>query len=149
MRIGPCPSWAQFLHAPCKGVQEWSLMSSCSSAEAVWYFSDCFLSTPSSFCSGVLANNFSSVQSLSHVQLFVTSWTAAMGGVPHASSLVCSFPTVRGTDCSTPGFPVHHQLPDPILTHGHQVGDAIQPSHPLSSPSPPTFNLSQHQGLFQ
>ena len=52
-------------------------------------------------------------------------------------------------DCSTPGFPVHHQLPEPTQTHVHWVGDAIQPSHPLSSPSPPVFNLSQHQGLFQ
>ena len=52
-------------------------------------------------------------------------------------------------DCSTPGFPVHHQLPEPTQTHVHRVGDAIQPSHPLSSPSPPTFNLSQHQGLFK
>ena len=52
-------------------------------------------------------------------------------------------------DCSTPGFPVHHQLPEPTQTHVHRVGDAIQPSHPLSSPSPPTFNLSQYQGLFQ
>ena len=52
-------------------------------------------------------------------------------------------------DCSTPGFPVHHQLPEFTQTHVHPVGDAIQPSHPLSSPSPPAFNLSQHQGLFQ
>ena len=52
-------------------------------------------------------------------------------------------------DCSTPGFPIHHQLLDPTQTHVHQVGDAIQPSHPLSSPSPPAFNLSQRQGLFQ
>ena len=52
-------------------------------------------------------------------------------------------------DCSTPGFPVHHQLPESTQTHVHQVGDAIQPSHPLSSPSPPAFNLSQHQGLFK
>ena len=52
-------------------------------------------------------------------------------------------------DCSTPGFPVHHQLPEFTQTHVHWVGDAIQPSHPLSSPSPPAFNLSQHQGLFQ
>ena len=52
-------------------------------------------------------------------------------------------------DCSTPGFLVHHQLWELTQTHAHQVGDAIQPSHPLSSPSPPTFNLSQHQGLFQ
>ena len=50
-------------------------------------------------------------------------------------------------DCSTPGFPVHHQLPEPTQTHVHHVSDAIQPSHPLSSPSPPAFNLSQQQGL--
>ena len=52
-------------------------------------------------------------------------------------------------DCCMPGFLVHHQLPEPTQTHVHRVGDAIQQSHPLSSPSPPTFNLSQHQGLFQ
>ena len=50
---------------------------------------------------------------------------------------------------STPGLPVHHQLPEFTQTHVHRVSDAIQPSHPLSSPSPPAFNLSQHQGLFQ
>ena len=52
-------------------------------------------------------------------------------------------------DSSTPGFPVHHQLSELDQTHVHLVGDAIQPSHTLSSPSPPTFNLSQHQGLFE
>ena len=52
-------------------------------------------------------------------------------------------------DCSTPGLPVHHQLPELAQTPIHQVSDAIQPSHPLASPSPPTFNPSQHQGLFQ
>ena len=52
-------------------------------------------------------------------------------------------------DCSTPGLPLHHQLLESTQTHVHQVGDTIQTSHPLSSPSPPTFNLSQHQGLFQ
>ena len=55
-------------------------------------------------------------------------------------------------DCSTPGFPVHHQLPELTQIHVHWVSDAIQqshPSHPLLSPSPPAFNLSQHQGLFQ
>ena len=69
---------------------------------------------------------FSSVQSLSRVLLFVT-------------------PMNR----STPGLPVHHKLPEFTQTHAHQVGDAIQPSHPLSSPSPPAPNPSQHQGLFQ
>ena len=50
---------------------------------------------------------------------------------------------------STPGLPLHHQLPEFTQTHVHRVGDAIQPSHPLSSPSPPAPNPSQHQGLFQ
>ena len=50
---------------------------------------------------------------------------------------------------STPGLPVHNQLPEFTQTHAHRIGDAIQPSHPLSSPSPPAPNPSQHQGLFQ
>ena len=70
-----------------------------------------------------LTFQFSSVQSLSHVRLFATPWTAAR--------------------------PVHHQLPEFTQTHVHRVGDAIQPSQPLSSPSPPAPNPSQHQGLFQ
>ena len=66
------------------------------------------------------------------------------------SSVAHSCPTLCDPmDCSTPGFPVHHQLPELAQTHVHQVGDAIQPSHPLSSPSPPAFNLSQHHSLFQ
>ena len=68
---------------------------------------------------------FSSVQSLSRVRLF------------------------DPTNHSTPGLPVHHQLPERTQTHVHWVSDAIQPSHPLSSPSPPAFNLSQQQGLIQ
>ena len=51
--------------------------------------------------------------------------------------------------CITPGLPVHPQLPESTQIHVHQVDDTIQPSHPLSFPSPPAFNLSQHQGLFQ
>ena len=66
------------------------------------------------------------------------------------SSVAQSCPTLCDPmECSTPGLPVHHQLPAFAQSHVHQVGDAIQPSHPLSSPSPPAFNLSQHQGLFQ
>ena len=52
-------------------------------------------------------------------------------------------------DYSTSAFPMHHRLPEPAQTHVHWVGDAIQPSHPLSSPSPPAFNLSQLQDLFK
>ena len=55
----------------------------------------------------------------------------------------------NSTDCSTPGLPARHQLPELAQTHVHRVSDAIQPSHPLSFPSPPAFNLSQHQGLFK
>ena len=67
------------------------------------------------------------------------------------SSAAQSCPTICDPmDCSTPGFRVHHQLPDLAQTHVHQVGDDIQQSHPLLlSPSPPAINLSQHQGLFQ
>ena len=56
--------------------------------------------------------------------------------------------SLRPMDCSMPGFPVLHHLPNLAQTHVHRISDAIQPSHPLSSPSPPTFSPSQHQGLF-
>ena len=58
-------------------------------------------------------------------------------------------PPCNPMDCSTPVFPVHQQLPELAQTHVRWVGDTIQPSYPLLSPSPPAFNLSQHQGLFQ
>ena len=64
--------------------------------------------------------------------------------VPQSSPTLCD-----PTYCSTPGLPIHHQLPEFTQTHVHRVGDAIQPSHPLSSPSPPAPNPSQHQSLFQ
>ena len=66
------------------------------------------------------------------------------------SSVTLSCPTLWDPmDCSTLGFPVHHQIPELTQTHVHRVSDAIQPSHPLPPPSPPAFNLSQHQGLFK
>ena len=66
------------------------------------------------------------------------------------SAVTQSCPTLCDPmDCSTPGFPVHHQFPEFTQINVHWVSDAMQPSHPLSSPSPPAFNLSQHQGLFQ
>ena len=66
------------------------------------------------------------------------------------SSVAQSCPTLCDLmNCSTPGLPVHHQLPESTQTHVHWVGDAIQPSYPLSSPSPPALNLSQHQSLFK
>ena len=93
-------------------------------------------------------------------------WIIFLGRVPISSSFVwfgghlsCSFqfssvaqscPTLCDPmDCSTPGLPVHHQLPEFTQTHVPRVSDAIQPSHPRSSPSPPAPNPSQHQSLFQ
>ena len=68
----------------------------------------------------------------------------------HFSSVAQSSLTLcNPMDCSTPGLLVYHHLPQFTQTPVHQVGDTIQPSHPLSSLSPPAFNLSQHQGLFQ
>ena len=66
------------------------------------------------------------------------------------SSVAQSCPTLFDSmDCSIPSLPVHHQLPEFTQTYVHWVSDTIQPSHPLSSPSPPAFNLSLHQGLFK
>ena len=66
------------------------------------------------------------------------------------SSVAQSCPTLCDPmDCGMPGYPVHHQLPKLAQTYVHQVSDAIQPSHLLSSPSPPAFNVSQHHDLFQ
>ena len=81
---------------------------------------------------------------------FLFFWVYSL--IPEASvqfsSVAQSCPTLYGTmNCSTPGLPAHHQLPESTQTHVHCVGDAIQPSHPLSSPSLPALNLSQHQGL--
>ena len=71
------------------------------------------------------------------------------GGSGQLSSVTQSYPTLCDPmDFSKPGFPVHHQLPERAQTHVYQVDDAIQPSHPLSSPSPPAFNLCQYQSLF-
>ena len=81
-----------------------------------------------------------------------------ISGVLSASYLVCDRFSSVAQSCltlcdpmnhSTPGLPVHHQLPEFIQTHVHGVSDAIQPSHPLSSPSPPVPSPSQHQSLFQ
>ena len=70
--------------------------------------------------------------------------------LPQFSSVTQLCPTLCDPmNCSTPGLPVHHQLPQFTQTHIHWVSDAIQPSHPLSSPSPPAPSPSQHQSLLQ
>ena len=79
---------------------------------------------------------------------FFTIW--ATREAHQFSSVTQSCPTLCDPmDHSMPALPVHHQLPQFTQTHVHCVGDAIQPSHPLSSPSPPALNLSQNQGLFK
>ena len=84
----------------------------------------------------------------SHVSLVVTErHVLIFSSVEFNHSVVSDF--YNPMNCSTPGLPVHHQLPESTQTHVHWVGDAIQPSHPLSSPSSPALNLSQHQGLFK
>ena len=77
--------------------------------------------------------------------------TKTMASYPiQCSSVPQSCPTLcNPMNCSTPGLPVHHQLPEFTQTHVHRDSDAIQPSHPLSSSSPPAPNPSQHQSLFQ
>ena len=79
-----------------------------------------------------------------------TFWTLKLTCLHQFSSVTQSCPTLRDPmNRSTPGLPVHHQLPEFTQTHVHRVSDAIQPSHPLSFPSPPAPNPSQHQNLFQ
>ena len=99
-------------------------MYSCQFKKIYISYSDYKFAKPSTQ-NKLVSVQFSSVQSISHVRL-------------------CD-PMNR----STPGLPVHHQFPEFTQTHVHRVSDAIQPSHPLSSPSPPALNLSQHQSLFQ
>ena len=93
------------------------------------------------------------------LKIYVQPWLTLFFGAPKSLQMVIQFSSVQLLSCvqlfvtamnySTSGFPVHHQLPEFTQTHVHRVGDAIQPSHPMSSPSPPAPNPSQHQGLLQ
>ena len=77
------------------------------------------------------------------IYIYVNRYRYQFSSVTQSCSTLCD-----PMNHSTPGLSVHHQLPEFTQTHVHRVSDAIQPSHPLSSPSPPALNLSQHQGLF-
>ena len=122
--------------------------SCCSSSRQDTFTSLC------SFCSLCL-HSFSFLECwgnscLSFKTLFCETFSDATPILVQFSSVAQLCPTLcNPMDCSTPGFPVHHQLPELAQTHVYRVGDAIQRSHPLLSPSPPAFNLSQDQGLFQ
>ena len=86
----------------------------------------------------------------SHRIVVSSSSSSSSNSSSSSSSLVQSCPTLCDPiDCSMPDFPVHHQLPGLAQTPVHRVSDAIQPSHPLSSPSPLALDPSQHQSLFQ
>ena len=92
---------------------------------------------------------FPFMDSLGSSQILLILFSSILSSVQY-SSVAQLCPTLRDPmNRSTPGFPVHHQLPEFTQTHIHQVSDAIQTSHPLSSPSPPAPNPSQHQSLFQ
>ena len=88
--------------------------------------------------------NYRSITLMSMNAKLFTSHSVQFNSVAQSCSNLCD-PMNR----STPGLPVHHHLPEFTQTHVHRVRDAIQPSHPLSSPSPLALNLSQHQRLFQ
>ena len=81
--------------------------------------------------------------------LYISNIPALQNQFRQFSSVTQSCQTLRPHDRSMPGLPIHHQLPEFTQTHVQRVGDAIQPPHPLLSPSPPVPNPSQHQGLFQ
>ena len=81
------------------------------------------------------------------INVFNASRYPQFSSVQSSHSVVSNF--CEPMDCGMPAFPVHHQFPESTQTHVHHVSDDIQLSHPLSSPSPPAFNLSQHQDLFQ
>ena len=89
------------------------------------------------------------VVSISDSSVLVSEWVYTCAYIFISSVAQSCLTLCDPMDCSTPDFPVHHQLLEFTQTHVHQVDDALQPSHPLSSPSPPAFNLSQHQGLLQ
>ena len=117
------------LRLPCPSSIPGVYINSCPLSR--WYYSAISLSDAFfSFCT----QSFSASETFNESSICISS-VQSLGHVP--------------MDCSTPGFTVHHQLPELSQTHVHQVSDAFQPPHPLLSTSPPAFNLSQHQGVLQ
>ena len=96
-----------------------------------------------------LASIISKLETIAYLALLFPSKTKLFPSVYHSSVVQSCTTLCDPMNRSTPGLPVHHQLPEFTQTHVHRVSNAIQPSHPLSSPSPPAPNPSQHQSLFQ
>ena len=92
----------------------------------------------------IYSNFFLKGKQSHEMMLSITNHSVQLSSVAQSCPTLCD-----PMDCSTPGLPVHHHLPELTQTHVHWVGDAIQPSHPLLSPSSPAFTLFHHQGLFQ
>ena len=150
--------WTQYTRPPCPSPTPRAYPNSC--PLSWWYhptisssvvpFSSCFESFPPSgsfqksqfFSSGGQSIGVSASASILPMTIQFSS--VQFSSVSQSCLTLCD-----SMNHSTPGLPVHHQLLESIQTHVHQVGDPIQPSHPLLSPSPPAFNLSQHQGLFK
>ena len=127
-----------------KDLHDWT--SACLSS---FISSASYISNPSSFwslkCTLFRASACNVISACNtHIGLHVDYQSVQFTSVTQSCLTLCD-----PMDCNTPGFPVHHQLLELTQTHVPQVGDAIQPSHPLSSPSPPAFNPSQQQGLFK
>ena len=123
----------------------------CKMCPTLCYIVACFLFCPSLYCMILLQY----IHSIFGAQLscFWCLAKAVMGIIIHQFSSIqvtqSCLTLCDPMDCSVPGLPVHYQLPEFMQTYVHWVGNAIQPSHPLSSPSPAVLNLSHHQGLFK
>ena len=128
-----------------------SLISLVEKTLLYWYYS-------SAVCIAVLGQGvlflhiYNNMNIITVIKLLNRRWLKStnISYLVQFSSVTQSCPTLcEPMNRSMPGHPVHHQLPESTQTHVHRVSDAIQPSHPLSSPSPPALNISQHQGLFK
>ena len=97
----------------------------------------------------LLPSSFPSIRVFSNESALLIRWPKYWSSVQFSSVSQSCLTLCDSMNHSTPGLPVHRQLLEFTQTHVHQVGDSIQPSHTLSSPSPPVLNPSQHQGLFQ
>ena len=124
----------------------------------LWNFGDlCFVFLFTINFSSEFMCCFITGRNKNHSKLFIRKVSGHVSWAPHPMNLSVQFSSVTQScltlcdpmDCSIPGFPVHYQLLELTQTHVYRVGDAIQPSHHLLSPSPSAFNLSQHQDLFQ
>ena len=123
----------------------WESSASCSSVLPQWLLN----SERHVFwqCCGILGTTSKErkkIRKLNWVEIWMLLGSVQFSSVTQSCPTLCD-----PMDCSMQGLPIHHQLQKFTQTHGYWVSDAIQQSHPLLSPSPPAFNLSQHQGLFQ